>query len=161
MLLFYFGGSQFSTCPTISVIVIPVLLLLMMMMLLLVVVMVMVMVADEQFSFSVGSFCSFYLPTFSSICQWHSGCFFLYVFFPFLSTFHFSHSLARLILLRVRACLRVSQCALFAVCLCVCLILHFRFIRLFIILGWTEQKYTKNLQRVSVCEWVLWTHRGD
>lgn len=114
---------------------------------------------DEQFSFSVGSFCSFYLPTFSSICQWHSGCFF------FRRSFFFLHCLFALRFSFVVAfslsfyCACVSVRTLHSVCVCVCLILHFRFIRLFIILGRTKQKNTKNLH--LQCVLVRSSHRGD
>lgn len=82
------------------------------------------LILDEQFSFSVGSFCSFYLPTFSSICQWHSGCFFHYVFFSSFHSFLLSIFLSLsfiLILFCVRACVCLSahfpQCVFVLFCI--------------------------------------------
>lgn len=111
------------------------------------------LILDEQFSFSVGSFCSFYLPTFSSICQWHSGCFFHYVFFSsfhsfllsiFLSLFH-SHFV-------LCACLRVSQCALSTVCVCVFVL--FCILDLFVYSSFLGEQ-RKSIQRIyTVCAFV-------
>lgn len=125
VLLFYFGGSQFPTCPTISVIVMLVLLLMMMMLpLLLLLVMVMVAVLlfwTNNFPFRSARFAH-------SICQ-HFRRFVNGIQVAFFTTFFFLHSIPFyfpffslsfiLILFCVRACVCLS--AHFPQCVFVCL----------------------------------------
>lgn len=136
-------------------------LLLMMMMLPLLLLLVMVMVAvllfwTNNFPFRSARFAH-------SICQ-HFRRFVNGIQVAFFTTFFFLHSIPfyfsfflylsfSFCFVCVLAC--VSVRTFHSVCLCVCLILHFRFIRLFIILGRTEEKYTKNLHCVCVCMRVL------